>query len=63
VFDQYDTSRRGTLGVRDLARLVRDVTPQATDAQIKYFLVRYRLSTAPVVMLRFGFVWGTAILT
>jgi hypothetical protein len=40
VFDQYDTSRRGTLGVRDLARLVRDVTPQATDAQIKYFLVR-----------------------
>ena len=40
VFDRYDTSRRGSLGLRELARLVRDVTPDATDSQIKYFLVR-----------------------
>ncbi len=39
VFNSYDTGRRGALGPRELGRLVRDVTPEATDAQIKYFAV------------------------
>lgn len=40
VFQRYDTSGRGTFSPVDLARMVKDVTPNATNAQIKIFLVR-----------------------
>ncbi len=37
LFAQYDTGRKGALGARELARLVRDMTPRATEGQVKYF--------------------------
>lgn len=42
VFQRYDTQRRGSLSPADLARLIRDVLNEATDAQIKFFMVRGR---------------------
>lgn len=39
VFDRYDYNRNGRLEARELARLVRDLLPGATEADFNYLLV------------------------
>jgi hypothetical protein len=39
VFDRYDTDRSGRLEMREVRHLVRDLLPDATDADILYILV------------------------
>ncbi|KAG2493237.1 hypothetical protein HYH03_008653 [Edaphochlamys debaryana] len=38
VFDRYDANRNGRLDARELVRLVRDLLPDATDADLRYLL-------------------------
>ncbi|GLC39247.1 hypothetical protein PLESTB_001651900 [Pleodorina starrii] len=38
VFDRYDTNRNGLLEGRELGRLVRDLVPQAGEADVRYLL-------------------------
>lgn len=45
VFDRYDTNRSGRLEMREVGRLIRDLVPDASDADIRYILVRSRLAS------------------
>ncbi|GIL68702.1 hypothetical protein Vafri_21956 [Volvox africanus] len=38
VFDRYDTNRNGMLEGRELGRLVRDLLPDASEADLRYLL-------------------------
>lgn len=46
LFSAYDTSRQGSLRPKELARLIRDIMPDVTRAELHYFLVRAHTDSA-----------------